>query len=281
MIVNLLFSVALPAQDSWLSTPESIEAFRQQVESTNPAESKVELASIQNTSVDLGDRSIDIRIYDPGSSEPAPVLIYVHGACWVAGSLNSHDEVSRYLAKERGSKVIAIDYRLAPEYKYPAAHDDRLDTVQWVWDNVEKLGIDKNRFAIGGESAGAYFAAATALCGIQASDSPAFSFLLLVYAALDGGGAAWPECKSQYFENNTDARSDFTSPLWAEQLAGLPPTYNVFGQFQISRAEQERFMRKLREQGVAGQSFMIPDVGHDIGYWLGFSGNLAAHRKAI
>ncbi len=279
--LTIFCSSAANAQSAWLSTPESLSDFRQQVESLKPAHSKIELDSIQDMSIDLGDRKIDIRIYDPGIPEPAQTLIYVHGACWVAGSLDSHDEISRYLARESGSKVIAINYRLAPEFRYPAAHNDVFDSVQWVWDNAATLGIDKRKFAIAGESAGAYFAVATALRSMEDANSPKFAFELLVYAALDGGGAAWPECKAQYFENKNEQRTDYASPLWADNLSGLPRTFNIFGQYEISRVEEELFMRKLAEQGVSTQSYMIKDVAHDVVNWASVSGDMSAHKKAI
>ena len=280
-VLSILCSNATNAQSTWLSTPESVNTFRNQVESLKPAHSKIEVNSIQNMTIDLGDRKIDIRVYDPGIPEPTQTLIYVHGACWVAGSLDSHDEISRYLATESRSKIIAIDYRVAPEFKYPAAHNDVFDTVQWVWDNAETLGIDKRKFAIAGESAGAYFAAATTLRSMENAKSPKYAFQLLVYAALDGGGAAWPQCKAQYFENEDEQRTNYGSPLWADNLSGLPPTFNIFGQYEISRVEEELFMRKLGERGVRVQSYMIEDVGHDVVNWASVTGDLTAQKKAI
>lgn len=182
------------AEDAWLSTPESVEAFRQQVEGMKPASTKFELQNVEDRTISLGNREIGIRIYDTGGKAPKPLLIYVHGACWVAGSLDSHDEVSRYLALQTNAIVVAIDYRLAREHKYPDAYDDVFDATRWVWDHAEQLGADRNRFAIAGESAGTYFAAATALRAADEGDAPKFSFLLLVYAALDGGGSSWTEC---------------------------------------------------------------------------------------
>jgi acetyl esterase len=124
-VLSIFFSNLIYAQSAWLSTAESVNDFRQQVESFKPNPSKITVSSIENMTVDLGDRKINISVYNPGIAEPVQTLIYVHGACWVAGSLDSHDEVSRHLAKESESKVIAIDYRLAPEFKYPAAPNDR------------------------------------------------------------------------------------------------------------------------------------------------------------
>lgn len=284
LLAGLLAStltVKLKAEEAWLSTPESIASFRQQVEAMRPVPSKFELASIVDRTISLGDRDIQIRIYDPGAAATQPVLIYVHGACWVAGSLDSHDEVSRYLALRGNTKVIAIDYRLAPEHKFPAAHDDVFDTLQWVWDHADELGVDRTQIALAGESAGAHLAAAAALRNSEQADGPRLAFLLLVYAALDGSGAAWTECKDQYFANEEDARSRLGSPLWVEDLSRMPRTFSVFGEFEISRAEQELFVRKLREDGVAVDSFMNRSVGHDVGTWLKVSGKLAAHEATI
>lgn len=281
LIATLLYNINCHAQSEWLSTPESVAQFRAQVESFKPEKTSFELFSVKDISVELDKRSIPIRIYNPSESKLKPVLIYVHGACWVAGSLDSHDEISRYLAKQSDAMVIAIDYRLAPEFKYPAGHNDVYDTVKWIWDNAESLNIDQSKFAISGESTGAYFAAATTLRTLKEKDAPKIAFQLLVFAALDGSGSSWSECKAQYFENSDDAKSDYGSPLWAQDFIGMPPTFNVFGKFEPSRAEQELFIRKLAEQGVLTRSFMVDNVAHDVVNWLSVTGDLAAHKKAI
>ena len=96
-----------------------------------------------------------------------------------------------------------------------------------------------------------------------------------------GGGSSWSECKAQYFENPNDAKSDYGSPLWAQDLKGMPPTFNVFGQYETSRAEQELFIRKLADQGVSTHSFMVNNVAHDVVNWLSVKGDLVAHKKVI
>ncbi|MEZ5460691.1 alpha/beta hydrolase [Dokdonella sp.] len=106
------------AQEAWLSTPASVGAFEQQVEGMKPAPTKFELPKVEDRTISLGERKIGIRIYEPGGKAPKPLMIYVHGACWVAGSLDSHDEFSRYLALQSNAIVVAIDYRLA-NTKYP------------------------------------------------------------------------------------------------------------------------------------------------------------------
>ncbi|MEO1214097.1 MAG: alpha/beta hydrolase [Bacteroidota bacterium] len=268
------------AQEAWLSTPESINQFRKQVESIKPDSSQYDIPTSDKT-IQLSGREIDIRIYGSVGKELKPALIYVHGACWAAGSLDSHDEICRYLAQETGVKVIAIDYRLAPEYKYPSAHNDVYEATEWIWNHAGELGIDTHKFAISGESAGAYFAAATSLKARDKENSPQFLFQLLVYAALDGGGSSWGECKNLYFNNNEEKASPYGSPLWAENLTKLPPTYNIYGQYEIARAEQELFTRKLADVKVKATSYMHEKVGHDVINWMSVKSKTPAHKKAV
>lgn len=286
LIAVLLFKIIsctpkLAPGTAWLSTPESIADFRKQVETMNPDTSRIKLFKIEDKKIQLEGRQVNIRIYYPNEGRNKPALIYVHGACWVAGSLNSHDEICRYLSKESGVVVIAIDYRLGPEFKYPSAHNDVFDATKWIGTHAAELGIDASKIAVSGESAGAYFAAATTLRTLDEPGSPKLKFQLLVYAAIDGAGAAWKECKDLYFANAKDARSRYGSPLWAQDLKGLPPTYNIFGEFEISRAEEELYMKKLVEKSNYVKSFMIENVGHDVGNWLKVGSNLIAHHKAI
>lgn len=280
-IIIIIFAPSITiAQNAWLSTPESIDQFRKQVERIKPDTSQFNVSILDKT-ISLEGRELNIRIYNSQDSRLKPALVYVHGACWAAGSLNSHDEICRYLAQKSDIIVIPIDYRLAPEYKYPSAHNDVYEATNWIWDHSKELMIDSSRFAIAGESAGAYFAAATVLRSRDTKNSPIFNFQLLVYAAIDGGGSSWTECKKLYFNNNEESRSTYGSPLWAENLSNLPLTYNIFGQYEISRVEEELFMRKLKEQNVETKSFMHKDVGHDVVRWGSVKPETLAHLKAL
>lgn len=280
----IIFLLFIPlkgiSQEAWLSTPESINQFREQVESIRPNSTQFDV-KVVNKMIQLTGREIDIRIYKPKGASLKPTLIYVHGACWVAGSLDSHDEICRYLAVQSDVNVIAINYRLAPENKYPDAHNDVFDATEWIWNHAKELGLDKEEFAIAGESTGAYFTAATTLKARDTKGGPKFSFQLLVYAALDGGGSSWSECKELYFTNEKDSRSDYGSPLWSKNLSGLPTTFNIFGEYETSRAEEELFMRKLKENGIATKSFMNEGVGHDVVNWMSVKTETPAHLKAI
>ena len=283
VITALIFTLSIldiSAQVAWLSTPESINQFREQVEQIKPDSSKFEV-NIYDRTIQLKGRQIGIRIYNSDVNTIKPGLIYVHGACWVAGSLNSHDEICRYLSKKTDVVVIAIDYRLAPDHKYPSSHNDVYEASDWIFSHSEELGIDKNKFAISGESAGAYFATSTVLRAIDSEHSPEFQFQLLVYAALDGGGSSWTECKDLYFTSKEEVRSRYGSPLWTDNLTRTPLTFNIFGQYEISRDEQELYIRKLREDGVEVKSFMHKDKGHDVVNWGSVKSETDAHLKAI
>lgn len=280
-VILLIFSNSIAlAQDAWLSTPESIDQFRKQVESIRPDTTRFDLF-VLNQTIQLTDRNLDIRIYKPKGKALKPTLIYIHGACWVAGSLDSHDEICRFLATQSDVNVVAIDYRLAPEHKFPAGHNDVYDATNWIWNHANELGLDPNKFAIAGESTGAYFTTATTLKLRDTKNAPKISFQMLVYAALDGGGSSWSECKDLYFNNLTDVRSDYGSPLWAENLSGLPPTYIIYGEYETSRAEEELFVKKLKDQNVKTNSFMYKGVDHDVVNWLSVSPETPAHTKAI
>jgi len=129
-ILILIFTPSIIiAQEAWLSTPESINQFREFVESVKPDTSQFDL-TVLNKTVQLTEREIEIRIYKPKGPNLKPTLIYVHGACWVAGSLDSHDEICSYLSEQSDVNVVAINYRLAPENKYPAAHNDVYDATE-------------------------------------------------------------------------------------------------------------------------------------------------------
>lgn len=283
LITGLIFSLSIvdvSAQGTWLSTPESVNQFREQVEQIKPDSSRFNV-DFYDKNITLNGRKIDIRIYNSDTATLKPALIYVHGACWVAGSLNSHDEVCRYLAIKTDVVVIAIDYRLAPENKYPAAHDDVYEASEWIFEHAKELGVKKDMIAISGESAGAYFAAATVLKVHDTVGGPKFLFQLLVYAALDGDGSSWTECKNAYFVRKEDARTRYGSPLWANNLKDLPPTFNIYGEHEISRAEEELYISKLKANNVEVKSFMCKNKGHDVINWGSVNSETEAHAKAV
>lgn len=213
--------------------------------------------------------NIGARLYRPTlNDEPLPLLIYIHGGGFGAGTLDSHDITCRYFATRGQVAVLSIDYRLAPEFSYPTPLDDCVAAFRWARVHAADLGIDPERTAVAGDSAGGNLTAATCLRLRDAGDKgPAFQMLFVpvTTAEPDGGGTAsfatfaeGPYLTAEhikYFtaaylpsdESITDA---YASPLLAEDLAGLPPAHVAVAGFDPLRDQGEAYARRLREAGV-------------------------------
>ena len=205
---------------------------------------------------------VGARLYVPkGLQEPSPALVYLHGGGWVAGDLETHDGVCRRLALASGCKIVAVDYRRAPEHPFPAALEDAAAVLAWTAREARSLGFDPARIALGGDSAGANIAAAAVVAG---GARPAA--LLLVCPILDiaresASRKAYAEGYFldrttmaadlvDYLPPNTDRRDPRLSPLLAEDLSGLPPTLIHSAEFDPFRDEAAAFASHLAEVGV-------------------------------
>jgi acetyl esterase len=213
---------------------------------------------------------IPLRLYrgqGTDASRPQPALIYYHGGGWVLGNLESHDGVCRDIANAAQCTVISVDYRLAPEAKFPAAADDSIAAAQWIHDNAEDLGIDRNRLAVGGDSAGGNLSAVVALHA-RDNGGPKLKLQVLIYPSTDMSSVypSYEEFAEQlpltrstmdwfvdlYLKQRaTDAKDWRASPLHAKSLAGLPPAYVITAAMDPLRDEGEEFARALMQAGVA------------------------------
>ena len=187
---------------------------------------------------------VPMRLYKPAGAAPGPqpVLVYFHGGGWTIGDLDTHDVLCRQLCNGAGVAVVAVDYRLAPEHRFPAALDDCIDATRWIRTQAATLGLDAARVAVGGDSAGGNLAAVVALALRDAADAPAWAplaYQLLIYPAVDmrcgaeshtrnGQGYVLTADTVAYFCGHYLAeaaqRSDWrASPLLAADLSRLPP----------------------------------------------------------
>jgi acetyl esterase len=211
--------------------------------------------------------SIPIRIYTPSGNGPFPVLVYYHGGGFVIGDLESHDGVCRQLTNGAGCVTVAVDYRLAPEAKFPAAVDDCYAATRWVSEHAAQLNADPNRLAVGGDSAGGNLAAVISTMA-RDQKTPKIEFQLLIYPATDITCAA-PSHKTNteyiltpadirwfmghYLRSDDDRRNPLASPLFTASFKGLPPALIITAEFDPLRDEAEDYGRKLREAGVPVQ----------------------------
>ena len=208
---------------------------------------------------------IPTRLSRPAGDGPLPLLVYFHGGGWVLGGLASHDNVCRSLANGAGCAVLAIDYHLAPEYRFPAAVDDCYAATVWAAANAAALGCDPKRIAVGGDSAGGNLAAVISQLA-RDRGGPALRFQLLVYPATDAAydTASYHENATGYFleldgmrwfydhylEGAVDRSDPRVSPLRARDLRGLPPALVITAEFDPLRDEGEAYAGRLREAGV-------------------------------
>ncbi|GAJ97474.1 alpha/beta hydrolase [Geomicrobium sp. JCM 19055] len=143
-----------------------------------------EVNRVENLSFESEGYTIPVRVYQPEGTTPQPVLLYFHGGGWVLGDLDSHDPVCRRIANASQSTVISVEYRLAPEYPFPAAVYDCYNAVHWVREQAEVLGIDKERVAVGGDSAGGNLAAVVTHL-LKERSEPLPVYQLLIYPSVD------------------------------------------------------------------------------------------------
>lgn len=228
-----------------------------------------ELASVQSIAIPGPAGDIPARSYTPKTLRQdnglAPALVFFHGGGWVIGNLDTHDVVCRAIADEGQLIVISVDYRLAPEHKFPAAVDDAIAATQWIADNARKLGIDAEEICVGGDSAGGNLAAVVT---IHARDhgGPMLAGQVLIYPATDFAmnhpSHSEPETsvllthsvirwfRDHYLTGSHDAQDWRASPARVETLAGLPPAFVITAGADPLRDEGDEYARRLEDAGV-------------------------------
>lgn len=232
---------------------------------------KVDLAVVADIVLPLAgtgpDRAdLPARLYSPtDGDDPMPVLVYFHGGGWVLGSVDSHDATCRYIAETGGLKVISVDYRLAPEFRFPTAAEDALAAFRYVRDNAGELGVDPSRIAVGGDSAGGNLAAVVCQQTRDAGEKMPDFQLLFVPATnmsartrsyelfgegffLTRGNMDWYE--KTYIRSDDDRLDPRASPLLATDFSGLPPAHVATGGFDPLRDEGEAYARRMADAGV-------------------------------
>lgn len=180
--------------ESGFALPDSITPASLRAILDNPIPGPpVDIAKQRDISIEAKDRKLSGRLYHPAPDEILPVVLFFHGGGWVHGTLDMFDRLCAELAVQANCAVISVDYRLAPENPFPAAWEDALMSLQWVKDNHAKLGVDANRIALAGDSAGGNIAAAAAQA---AAGDPSIVHQLLFYPALDG------RCETPSYNDN-------------------------------------------------------------------------------
>jgi len=255
---------------------------RQMFRDTRPASTPPapEIGAVRELTAEGPTGPIRLRLYRPqgvAASAPLPVLIFFHGGGWVIGDMDTHDVLCRQLTAGAGISVVNVDYRLAPEEKFPAAVDDAWSVTRWVAGHAPELGIDAGRLAVGGDSAGGNLAAVVALLA-RDHGAPAIRFQVLIYPVVDVGAEAPSYTDfadgfmltrasmrwfiAHYLRSKDDAVDWRASPLRAPSVAGVAPALVVTAGFDPLRDEGDAYARKLREAGVRVDSICYGGMIH-------------------
>jgi acetyl esterase len=245
------------------------------------------LSKVEDRAVGAEGRQIPIRLYQPSLAAGLPVLLYLHGGRFISGDLETHDPVCRSLAAAAGCPVVAVDYRLAPEHRFPAALEDCYAVAAWLAQN------GAGRLAVCGDSAGGNLAAATALLARERG-GPRLVCQVLIYPMLDatcslpshveyasGYGPGSEDMKRGYREyapagiDPTDPR---LSPLFAAELGGLPPALILTAEYDSLRDDGEEYARRLEAAGVEVVLMRYEGAMHG---FFQMAGVLTTGRRAV
>ncbi len=247
-------------------TPQEVRASRAQNAEAMAAMAGPEqpVARVENRSIPGPGGPIPVRVYWPVAGKALPALVYLHGGGWVFGNIDGVDRNCRALANAVQCVVVNVEYRLAPEHKYPAAAEDAYAVVTYLAEHAAEFDIDARRIAVGGDSAGGNLA--TVAC-LMARDrgGPRPVFQLLVYPVTDyddnrpsldeNEGYLLTRKLIQYFWGHYVAgpeqgRHPYASPINAKDLAGLPPAMVITAECDPLRDQGEAYARRLQEAGV-------------------------------
>jgi len=257
--------------------PEMVRAgYRAQRTSQNVATT---VASVVARDLEVGGGAgpLPARLYAPAeAATPSGLLVYFHGGGFVIGDLETHDAHCRRLAHYSAQRVMAVDYRLAPENPFPAGHDDALAATRWAFDHAAELGADAARIGVGGDSAGGNLASSVAH-DLRADPARRLKLQLLLYPATwpheetesrrDRDGPVLSKAAMAFFERSLafdgHAEAHRAMPGRAADLAGLPPAYVVTAGFDPLEHEGRDYAAAMSAAGVDARHVNYPALVHD------------------
>ncbi len=264
-ILALLEQMGAPSVAS--GTPEQARAlFRASTVGLRDPASNAVVRSVEDSTIPGPVGDIPIRTYRPEVDGPTPTIAFFHGGGFVIGDIETHDDQARLLCRDVGIVVVSVDYRLAPENKFPAGFEDCLAATRWVSDHVGELGGDPARIVVGGDSAGGNLAAAVALA--VRDTGPRLAAQFLIYPGVDFvEDADYPSrvenaegyyltaeemtwFGNHYIDPSTDLNDPRASPIRAADLSGVAPAVIGTAEYDPLRDEGEAYAKALADAGV-------------------------------
>ena len=249
------------------------------------------LAKVEDRLIPVSDGAeIKVRIYTPEGEGPFPLFVYYHGGGWVIGDLETADASCRMIANRTERVVVSVDYRLAPEYKFPIPVQDSYDALKWVSENAASLNANGSNVVVGGDSAGGNLSAVVSMIA-RDQNGPNISAQVLIYPVTDlaydtrsykefaeGYGLdrdlmIW--FGDYYINSEFDAKNIYIAPLRADNLKNLPPAFVVTAACDVLRDEGIVYANRLKDAGVQVEAFTEPGVIH------GYFTNMAVFPEQI
>ena len=244
-----------------------------------------EVADVSDRHIPGPHGNIRIRIYRPDMQDNRPVVVFFHGSGFVICSVETHDSICRQICARAGVVVVSVDYRLAPENKFPAAPDDCYAATRWVAAHAATFGGDPARLAVCGDSAGGTMAAVVTQ---RARDEhgPKIAAQMLIYPVTDHYSGERPSFSQRgtgcgltrsamiwfwdlYLSDPAQGAHPHASPIRAKSLAGLPKAYVFTAEYDLLRDEGEDYAQRLKQAGVAVEMLRYDDMNHGFLNWVG------------
>lgn len=237
------------------------------IEAETPQVFKVENITIKND-----DRTTPLRIYTPNEQKNLPIILFIHGGAWVAGNLDTHDNLARYLCKEVQALVVSVGYLNPPEGKFPVPLEQCYDALLWIVDHAQKFNTNSSRLAVVGDSAGGGMAAALCLLA-RDRKGPEIALQVLINPVVDNtwGGTLQLQgdefdserwIAAQYVKNPQDTSNPYVSPIFAKDLSHLPPALIILAEKDMFRKDAQKYADRLIASGVRTNVFTQFGIGH-------------------
>ena len=258
-ILDMLDGLNMPPNETL--TPEEAREWRK----TRPIPQGPEVGKVSDVTVESDGMGIPVRIYQPKAAGPHPILVWFHGGGWVLGNIETADPVARNLCHASGAVVMSVDYRLAPETKFPGAVDDCYAITEWACKQGNVYGGDPAQLAVGGDSAGGNLATVVSILA-RDRQGPTIRFQLLVYPVTDYDfdrssyiqnaegysltrpGMIW--FWDHYLNNIEDSKNPLAVPIKTPNLSDLPETLIITAEYDPLRDEGEAYGEILKANGV-------------------------------
>ncbi len=261
----------ISAQSFWDMKPEEVRKLFNDRAFAIQAE-RPEVRDVKNITIHQSGRTTPLRIYMPNELKNLPIILFIHGGAWVAGNLDTHDNLARYLCKGAQALVVSVGYQNAPEGKFPLPLEQCYDALLWIAQHAGEFQADSTRLAVVGDSAGGNIAAALCLLA-RDRKGPTIDLQVLINPVIDltssgtiqRQGDAFDNERwyiTQYVQNPHDVMNPYASPIIAKDLAHLPPALIILAEKDAFRKAAQSYADRLTAAGVPTNTYIQWGVGH-------------------